>query len=296
MTRIKKQAGKKRAAHRFVELTREGLPKGFLAPFGERIATRFEIRGDGIAVITLARPESLNAFNERMIREVRSALWHCTFDDRVRVIVVTGEGRAFCSGRDIHGLQWENDKPSSQYRAYVRTCHEMMDDFEQIEKPVIAAVNGICAGGGVEMAVACDLRFAASNAQFLLPENQLGVIPASGACSRMIQLIGIGRLKEMVIGVEPVSASVANRIGLVNRVFPANKLMENTIAYAQKLTAKAPLAMGMAKHIINTCQSADLETGRILERLGQSVLNGTEDQKEGTAAFLEKRPPRFHGR
>ena len=296
MTQLRKQAGKKRAAYRFVELTREGLPKGFLAPFGERAATRFEIRRDGIAIITLARPESLNAFNERMIREVRSALWHCTFDDHVRVIIVTGEGRAFCSGRDIQGLQWENDKPSFQYRAYVRTCHEMMDDFEQIEKPVIAAVNGICAGGGVEMAVACDLRFAASNAQFLLPENQLGVIPASGACSRMIQLIGIGRLKEMVIGVEPVSARVANRIGLVNRVFPANKLMKNTIAYAQKLTGKAPLAMGMAKHIINTCQSADLETGRILERLGQSVLNGTEDQKEGTAAFIEKRKPRFKGR
>jgi len=296
MTQLRKQAGKKRAAYPAIELTPEGLPRGFLAPFGGRIATRFEIRRDGIAIITLARPERLNAFDERMIREVRAALWHCTFDDHVRVIIVTGEGRAFCSGRDIQGLQWENDKPSFQYRAYVRTCHEMMDDFEQIEKPVIAAVNGICAGGGVEMAVACDLRFAASNAQFLLPENQLGVIPASGACSRMIQLIGIGRLKEMVIGVEPVSARVANRIGLVNRVFPANKLMKNTIAYAQKLTGKAPLAMGMAKHIINTCQSADLETGRILERLGQSVLNGTEDQKEGTAAFIEKRKPRFKGR
>lgn len=287
---------KKRRSRPAVELTSEGLPKGFLAPAGRRRATRFEVRRDGIAIVTLARPDKLNAFDERMIRELRGALWHCSFDNKVRVVVITGQGRGFCAGRDIQGLDFENNIETSQYRAYVRANHELMDDIETIEKPVIAAVNGMCAGGGVEIAAACDFRFAASTATFLLPENQLGVIPASGACSRMIQMIGIGRLKEMVMAVEPVDAREAYRIGLVNRVFPPEKLMEKTMAFARGLLQRAPLAMGMAKHIINTCQSVDLETGRILERLGQSVLIRTEDNKEGMKAFIEKRKPSFKGR
>ena len=171
----------------------------------------------------------------------------------------------------------------------------MFDDIEAIEKPVIAAVNGICAGGGVEMAIACDFRLASTHASFLLPENQLGVIPASGACSRMIQMIGIGRLKEMIIAVEPVDAAEAYRIGLVNRVYEPAELLPNTIAFARKLLTKAPQAMGMAKHIINTCQNVDTETGRLLERLGQSVLIRTEDNKEGMTAFQNKRPAKFRG-
>jgi len=287
---------KKRNSESAVELTPEGLPKGFLAPIGKRRVTRFELRRDGIAIITMTRPERLNAFDERMIRELRDALWHCTFDNKVRVIVITGQGRGFCAGRDIQGLQFENNIETSQYRAYVRANHELMDDIETIEKPVIAAVNGMCAGGGVEIAAACDFRLAATSATFLLPENQLGVIPASGACSRMIQMIGIGRLKEMVMAVQPVDAAQAYRIGLVNRVFPPEKLMEKTIEFALGLKKRAPLAIGMAKHIINTCQSVDLETGRILERLGQSVLIRTEDNKEGMNAFIQKRKPKFKGR
>jgi enoyl-CoA hydratase/carnithine racemase len=247
-------------------------------------------------VLTLKRPEKLNAFNERMIREIRAAVWETNFSQDIRVLVITGSGRGFCSGRDILGLDYENNLPSAQYRAYVRANHEMLDDLEALEKPVIAAVNGVCAGGGVEIAIACDFRMAASGAQFLLPENQLGVLPASGACSRMIQLIGMGRLKEMVMAALPVAAEEAKQIGLVNRVFPPERLMEETLAFARMLLDRAPLAMGMAKHIINTCQSVDTETGRILERLGQSILIASEDNKEGQGAFREKRKPRFAGR
>lgn len=272
-----------------------GRPRGFLEPATDHRTITFEVSEDGIGVITLNRPDKLNAFDERMIREIRTVIWQCNFDDRVKVVVITGAGRAFCSGRDINGLDYENNLTTPQYRAYVRANHEMFDDIENLEKPVIAAVNGIAAGGGVEMAVACDFRLAADTASFLLPENQLGVIPASGACSRMIQMIGIGRVKEMVMAALPVDAAEALRIGLVNRVFTPEQLMAQTMAFARKLLTRAPQAMGMAKQIINTCQNVDTETGRILERLGQSVLIRTDDNKEGMDAFLHKRTPGFRG-
>jgi enoyl-CoA hydratase/carnithine racemase len=172
----------------------------------------------------------------------------------------------------------------------------MLDDLEALEKPVIAAVNGVCAGGGVEIAIACDFRIAAKGAEFVLTENKLGVLPASGACSRMIQMIGIGRLKEMVMAALPVSADKAEAIGLVHRVHEPEKLMEGTLEFARHLIGRAPLAMGVAKHIINTCQNVDTETGRILERLGQSILIRSEDAREGMRAFREKRSPHFKAR
>ena len=278
-----------------VALDGNGMPQGFLQHVEELSVIRVELRPDGILIITLNRPERLNAFDERMIREMRSVIWKANFDDRIRVIVITGTGRAFCAGRDINGLDYENNLPTAGYRAYVRANHELFDDLEAIEKPVIAAVNGICAGGGVEMAIACDFRMAAQGAEFLLPENQLGVIPASGACSRMIQMIGIGRLKEMVMAALPVGAEEARQIGLVNRVFPSDGLMDGTLAFARELLKRAPQAMGMGKHVINMCQNVDTETGRLLERLGQSVLIRTADNKEGMTSFQEKRKPSFTG-
>jgi enoyl-CoA hydratase/carnithine racemase len=274
----------------------EGLPTGFLQSAKDFETINVTKPESGILLITLARPEKLNAFDEHMIREIRSVIWKANFDDAIRVVMITGSGRAFCAGRDIKGLDYENNLETSGYRAYVRANHEMFDDFENLEKPIIAVVNGICAGGGVEMAVAADFRIAATTAEFLLPENQLGVIPASGACSRMIQMIGIGRLKEMVMAAMPVKAEEAQRIGLVTRVYPPEKLMEGAMEFARHLLKLAPAAMGMGKHIINMCQNVDTETGRMLERLGQSILIKTKDNKEGMNAFIEKRPPRFTGK
>jgi enoyl-CoA hydratase/carnithine racemase len=279
-----------------VRQTPEGKPVGFLQALGARTVTRYEKRADGIAVLTLDRPEKLNAFDETMIREIRAAIWEANFDDAVRVVVITGAGRAFCSGRDINGLDYENNLSTPQYRAYVRANHEMMDELEAIEKPVIAAINGIAAGGGMEIAIACDFRIVSERGSFLLPENQLGVLPASGACSRLTQMIGIGRLKEMVIAALPVEAQRAYDIGLATRVVPHDDFMDGVMAFAAILLRRAPLAMGMAKHIINTCQNVDTETGRILERLGQSILIQSSDNKEGMAAFIEKRSPNFQGR
>ncbi len=279
-----------------VALDARGLPEGFLRTTEDRKRISYEVTSEGIGIITLARSEKLNAFDERMIREMRTVIWQANFDDKVRVLIITGTGRAFCAGRDIGGLDYENNLTTPQYRAYVRANHELFDDIEAIEKPVIAAINGICAGGGIEMAIACDFRLAATTATFSLPENQLGVIPASGACSRMIQMIGIGRLKQMIMAVETVDAEEALCIGLVAQVHPPELLLERALDYARGLLRKAPQAMGMAKHIINMCQNVDTETGRLLERLGQSVLIRTDDNKEGMASFQEKRPARFKGR
>jgi enoyl-CoA hydratase/carnithine racemase len=278
-----------------VEVDEDGRPKGFLDLVQDFHTITFSVSEDGIAVITLNRPEKLNAFNERMIREIRTVVWQCNFDERIKVLMITGAGRAFCAGRDINGLDYENNLTTPQYRSYVRANHEMFDDLENLEKPVIAVVNGIAAGGGVEMSVAADFRIVASTASFLLPENQLGVLPASGACSRMIQLIGMGRLKEMVMAALPIPAEDAYRIGLATRVFSPETLMDEAMSFARMLTTRAPQAMGMAKHIINTCQNVDTETGRILERLGQSILIQTKDNKEGMTAYQEKRKPQFKG-
>lgn len=283
-------------AEKAVKLDKGGLPVGFLGHVEKLSTIKVETPEAGILTITLNRPKKLNAFDEQMIREMRSVVWKANFDDSIRVIVITGEGRAFCSGRDINGLDYENNLETPGYRAYVRANHELFDDLEAIEKPVIAAINGICAGGGVEMAIACDFRMASPAAQFLLPENQLGVIPASGACSRMIQMIGMGRLKEMVMAALPIDAEEAYRIGLIHRVFPADQLIEKTMEFARQLLKRAPQAMGMGKHVINMCQNIDTETGRLLERLGQSVLIRTADNKEGMQSFREKRAPKFTGK
>jgi enoyl-CoA hydratase/carnithine racemase len=275
--------------------TPEGKPVGFLDQVEKFSAIRFDVVEDQIGILTLNRPEKLNAFDEQMIREIRNVIWRVNFDERIRVLIITGAGRGFCSGRDILGLSYENNLPTAQYRAYVRANHEMLDDLEALEKPVIAAVNGVCAGGGVEIAISCDFRIAARGAQFILTENKLGVLPASGACSRMIQMIGIGPLKEMVMAALPFDADKAERVGLVGRVYEPDQLMDGALEFARHLIGCSPLAMGMAKHIINTCQNVDTETGRILERLGQSVLIRSEDAREGIAAFREKRAPNFRG-
>jgi len=257
---------------------------------------RMDVPADSrICWITLNRPERLNAFDWRMLVELREALWQATFDDDVRVIVITGEGRGFCAGRDITELRAQRSLPGNSYRSYVRTNHAVFDDIETLEKPVIAAINGPCAGGGVELAISCDFRVAAAEAVFTLPEISIGVIPASGACSRMSRIIGVERLKEMVMTGRKYSAAEAREMGLVSRVVPGAELTAAVRSLAADLMTGAPRAVGLAKHVINACLSTDLHTGREIERLGQSWLAQSDDSWEGLSAFLEKREPDFHG-
>jgi enoyl-CoA hydratase/carnithine racemase len=229
-----------------------------------------------------------------MFSEWRQVVERVAFDRDVKVLVVTGEGRAFSSGVDLSVLG--SDKLPHEFRFYYRQNHRGLDDLEAVEKPVIAAINGLCYGGGVELSLSCDLLFASDKATFCLPENQLGAIPASGACNRLISYVGLAKTKELVISAEPIDADEALRIGLINRVVKHDKLMDEVYAYAAMLAQKSPMAMGMAKHIINLCLNTDMHTGRYLERLGQSALVLSEDHKEGMNAFFEKRKPQFKGR
>ncbi|HEY8458698.1 MAG TPA: enoyl-CoA hydratase/isomerase family protein [Actinopolymorphaceae bacterium] len=275
---------------------RSRIPEGFIEQPAELTTLEVTMPADGVAKIVLNRPEKLNAFNSTMLKELRAVIWQMNFDNDVRVIVLTGAGRGFCSGRDINELQGERAMLLPQYRAYMRANQETFDDLEAIEKPVIAAINGVCAGGGVELAASCDFRIASRAATFLLPEIFIGVIPASGACSRMIQMIGIEAVKDLVMTGRTIDADEARDMGLVSRVVEPDQLEEAALALARQLMKGAPLAIGIAKHVINTCQNVDTDTGRILERLAQSSLVGTVDSTEGIRAFLQKRSPQFEGR
>lgn len=255
----------------------------------------FDLRDDGIATMTLNRPEKLNSFSRKMFDEWRDVAARCAYDDAVRVLIITGAGRAFSSGVDLSVLGSDRLKPPA-FRYYYRQAHQAFDDFEALEVPIIAAINGLCYGGGVELALSCDITLASENATFCLVENQLGAIPASGACNRMIHHVGLAKTKELIISADPVNAAEARRIGLVCQVYKDDELLDRAYAYAERLLRNSPFAMGMAKHVVNMCVNADMHTGRDIERMAQSVLVLSEDHKEGMAAFFEKRDPVFKGK
>ena len=239
-------------------------------------AIKYGVDQDGIATMTLNRPNKLNAFSQEMFREWRDVVEKIAYDRSVKILVITGEGRAFSSGVDLEVLG--SEKSHAEFRFYYRQNHRGFDDLEALEKPVIAAVNGLCYG---------------ESAQFCLIENHIGCIPATGACNRLIHFVGLAKTKEMVISAAPIDAKEAHRIGLVNHVVPKASLMDEVYTYARKLTKNASEAMGMGKHIINLCLNTDMHTGRYLERLGQSVLVQSPQHKEGMQAFFEGRKPKF---
>lgn len=254
----------------------------------------YDVTG-GVATITMNRPNKLNAFNGTMLQEMSAALEEVIRRDDIRVLVLTGAGRAFSPGADFEWFNLEEWAPVIRDRPR-RVTHRFFDDLEYLEKPVIAAINGTCAGGGLELALSCDLRIAAEGARFGLPEVNAGIIPGSGGCSRLIEVVGIGRAKELALLGELIGAEKALAIGLANFVVPATELQAKVREVADTLIRKGPLAVGMAKHIINTARGVDPATARVLERLGQSVLVQSEDAREGVRAFREKRPPRWKGR
>jgi enoyl-CoA hydratase/carnithine racemase len=254
-------------------------------------AIKFDIDEDGVATLTLNRPDKLNCFNQDMFREWREVVEKCAYDPTIRVLIVTGEGRAFSSGVDLEVLG--SERTPAEFRFYYRQNHRGFDDLEALEKPVIAAVHGICYGGGIELALSCDIVFAADDSRFCLIENHIGCIPATGACNRLIHWIGLAKTKEMVISAQPIDAEEAYRIGLVNRVVPRATLMDEVYDYARKLTVNASEAMGLGKHVINMCLNTDMATGRNIERLAQSVLVLSPQHAEGMQAFREGRKPKF---
>jgi enoyl-CoA hydratase len=254
---------------------------------------RYDLQG-GIATVTIDRPQKNNAISMEMRADFRALADELYGNEAVRVAIVTGTGRTFCVGADVS--TFEPDWNTPVFRANTRLLTNFFNDLEALEKPLIAAVNGTCVGGGLELAMACDLRIAARSARFGLPENQLGLIPGIGGCSRLVKLVGFGRAKALVLTGEIITAEDALGHGLVNRVVDDGALMTEAQALAERLLGKAPQALGIAKRVLQNCVSADLQTGRTIESFGQSILIKTRDHREGVTAFREKRPPKFEGR
>ena len=245
-----------------------------------------------VAWLTLRRPDKLNALNPELMAEGVAALTEVSSNDDVRCVILRGEGRAFCAGADLAAMA---DRSASQAQN-VFAGTNLWSAIERVPQPTIAAIHGFCFGGGCELALACDLRIASTDAKFGQPEIKVGIIPGAGGTQRLPRLIGMGRAKEMVLFGEPIDAAEAFRIGLVNRVVPPEQLIDEALTWAEKLVNLPPLGIRAAKMVMDRGAGVELSTAIEIERLGFSSLFGTEDQREGMRAFREKRPPKFVGR
>lgn len=252
----------------------------------------YDLTADGIATVTLNRPQALNAIDETMRHEL-AALPPLLEAPEVRVVVFTGVGRAFSAGGDISLFEQEWRTPD--FRAHSRILTDFFDRLEWLEKPVIAAINGVATGAGLQLALSCDLRLAAESARLGFRENFIGLLPAVGGVSRFVRLVGPAVAKEMIFTGEMVDGATARDLGLVNRVYPDESFVDETRTLAQQLARRAPQALGLVKVLLNEAQNVDTHTGRHLEALAQSILLKTADHQEGIRAFREKRPPQFTG-
>lgn len=247
---------------------------------------------DGIAVLTVNRPEVRNALDRETVEGITDALADLAGRDDVGVLVITGAGeKVFVSGADIR--QMRERRRDDGLAAINSSVFAAIDRFV---KPTIAAVNGHALGGGCELALACDLRIAADHAKFGQPEVGLGLIPAAGATQRLPRLIGMGRAKHMILTGDPIDAATALEWGLVSEVVPGGELMDATRRMAGRMLARGPLAIRLAKLAINASARVDQDSGLLIETLSQAICFESEDKLEGTSAFLEKRPPKFRGR
>lgn len=253
---------------------------------------RYEVE-DGIALVTLDRPEKLNALSREVLDELETCFVEAGNDEAVRGIILTGAGeKAFAAGADI--AEFRGMTAMDGHRFALRG-QAVFDRIASLRKPVIAAVNGYALGGGCELAIACHLRTASENASFGQPEVNLGIIPGYGGTQRLPRLVGLGRAMEMILTGERISARRALDIGLINRLYPGDTLIDGTKELLQGITAKAPTALGLA---IEALHSSDvpLHEGLQYEATLFGQCFATEDFTEGIEAFLERRNPEFKGR
>ena len=249
---------------------------------------------DGVAVVSVDRPDALNALDEPTLTELRDRLAEVGADVGVRAVVLTGAGdRAFIAGADI---KYMSSLGVDGARAWGKLGHEVGRLLETMPKPTIAALNGFALGGCCEFALACDIRYASSSAKLGQPEVNIGIVPGWGGTQRLARVCGLGFAKELVFTGRMVGAEEALERGLVNAVFPPEELMERTLELARALAAKSPLVLARAKELVNRSLQGDLETALADEAEAFARLFSTDDQKEGMAAFVEKREPRFQGR
>jgi len=244
-----------------------------------------------VAKVLIDRPKCLNALSDQVYCELIAQLEEIEKDDSIRVVILTGAGeKAFAAGADI--AEMVNETP--MHARYLSTlCHRSAELLETMRQVTIAAVNGFAFGGGCELTLACDIRIAAENAKFGLPEVGLGIIPAGGGTQRLSRIIGVGRAKELIFTGDFIDAQEAYRIGLANRVVPKGELMATCMEMAGKITAKAGFAVSMAKACVNASLDLDMENGVKKEEDVFSMLFANHDRKEGMEAFLARRKPEF---
>ncbi|NJD10057.1 MAG: enoyl-CoA hydratase [Gemmatimonadetes bacterium] len=249
---------------------------------------------DGSALLTVNRPDRLNALNARTIAELECACYELRERADVRGVIITGAGeKAFVAGADIAELARLGPLDGAQVS---RKGQDAFRFLERMPKPVLAAVNGFALGGGLELALACHLRIASSKARFGLPEVKLGVIPGYGGTVRLPRLVGRGRALELILTGEPIDAQEAWRIGLVNRVVEPAALLDSARAWLQQILANGPLALAAALESVDHAAAATAEQAQLLESSLFGLLASTADMQEGMQAFLEKRAAAFRGR
>jgi enoyl-CoA hydratase len=249
---------------------------------------------DNIGVLTVNRPDKLNALSNELTEELQHLLDEIEKDVDLRVVVITGAGdKAFVAGADINELV---ERDALKGRDVSRFRQALFARIENLPVPVIAAVNGYALGGGLELALACNIRIASEKAQFGAPEVKLGIIPGDGGTQRLPRLVGLGRAMELVLTGDFIDAQEAHRIGLVNRVVSPDELMESVMTLAKKIASRPPLAVKYAKEAVNRSQEGDTASGYALESYLHALACTTEDKKEGVAAFLEKRKGKFKGK
>lgn len=247
--------------------------------------------GNGIARLVVDRPEVRNALDAETVREIHGALDAIETDDSVRVLIVTGAGeKVFVAGADVRTLL------ARSTRDVLRAANNrLFTRLENVAVPTIAAINGFALGGGLELALACDIRLAAENAKLGFPETGLGILPGAGGTQRLPRTVGTGVAKEMILAGTILDAEDAMRVGLVNRVVPLARLGDAARELADRIAKRAPVAVRLAKMAVNAAANAPASVGMELEIAAQSVLNSTADMKEGMTAFLEKRKAEYRG-
>jgi 2-(1,2-epoxy-1,2-dihydrophenyl)acetyl-CoA isomerase len=252
---------------------------------------RLEIAAS-VATITLDRPESLNALNAAMRRELLAALKSAARDDTVRAVILTGAGRGFCAGADLRGGDAERDFR----RVLIAEYHPIVTAIREMPKPVLAAVNGVAAGAGVSLALACDLVYAAEEARLVGAFAKIGLVPDSGLTRTLVRALGRHRAAQLIFTGEPLPAAEARAAGIVNEVVPLAELAATVRAAAVRLASGPTRAIGLAKRSMAYAEDAALEESLVYEAALQDIAGRSEDHAEGVAAFTEKREPGFRGR
>ena len=241
---------------------------------------------DQVAVLTIDRPEALNALNTQVLCDLDEAIAKVEQADDVRVVILTGAGRSFVAGADIGEMKGFSAIDGKKFGVHGGSIFLRL---ENLSKPVIAAVNGFALGGGCELAMACDIRLASEKAKFGQPETGLGITPGFGGTQRLPRIVGVNKAMELILTAKTIGAEEAKAIGLVSEVYPAEELMDKAMELAQAICANAPIAVAESKRCIRMGMQTDISTGAAFEAEAFGVTCGTEDKNEGMGAFLEKR-------